>query len=360
MPTTRAASSPALLRRPDDWRALLAESTFRPADLPRRLGLDPAALDAVAARYPMRINPYVLGLVRTPADPLGRQVLPSPEELRDPRGVADPLGEDRQAPVPLVVHRYPDRVLFTVSNRCAVYCRFCLRKRQVGRAAPIAWQDLAPGLDYIRGQAAVREVILSGGDPLLRSDEQLAELLASLRAIPHVRLLRLHTRTPAVLPQRITPGLVRRLQGFQPLWINTHFNHPAEITPEAAAACGRLVDAGFPVGCQTVLLRGINDAPAVMGALLRRLVELRVRPYYLHHPDPVAGTAHFRLPLDRGLTLMEALRGHLSGLCLPQYVVDLPGGGGKLPLLPESILERGPGRLRVRNFQGQVYHLASE
>lgn len=347
--------APAAGRRFAAWQELLAASVTSPADLPSRLGIDRPALEAVAARYPMRINPYLLDLVGSPADPLGRQLLPHPEELADLRGVPDPLDEERQSPVPLVVHRYPDRVLFVVSHRCAAYCRFCLRKRQVGRRGPITWNDLKAGLDYIRAQPAVGEVILSGGDPLLRPDEELGELLAALRAIPHVRLLRIHSRTPATLPQRITPALVRLLGRFQPVYVNTHFNHPVEITPQAAAACARLADGGVPLGCQTVLLKGVNDDPAVMARLLRDLAAIRVRPYYLHHPDPVAGTAHFRPPLAAGLALMEALRGRISGICLPQYVIDLPGGGGKVPLLPESIVAREAGRLRLRNFQGELY-----
>ena len=338
-----------------DWRALLAGSLTTTEALTRHLPVDRDAIDRVIARYPMRINPYYLALVRQHGEPLRRQVVPDAEERRPGDRRPDPLREERQSPVAGIIHRYPDRVVFLVSNRCAVYCRFCMRKRQVGRAAPIGWRTLQEGMAYIRTAPQVRDVILSGGDPLLRADEQVEWLLAGLRDIPHVETIRIHSRVPATLPQRITPELTAMLRRFGPLYFNTHFNHVAEITPQAALACDRLVEAGIPTGCQTVLLRGVNDSPEAMQALMRRLAAIRVRPYYLHHLDPVAGTDHFRVPIRRGLGIMRSLRGHMSGLCVPQYMIDLPGGGGKIPLLPDYIKEIGEENMVVENYRGERF-----
>jgi len=269
--------------------------------------------------------------------------------------MADPLGEESDSPVPHLVHRYPDRVLFLVTYQCAVYCRFCTRKRAVGRAAAPTDEDLAKGVDYIRSRPVIRDVIVSGGDPFLLSDDRLSRILGSLRAIPHVEIVRVDTRVPCVLPQRVTDELCRALAVHHPLFVNTHFNHPREVTPEAKAACERLVDHGIPVGNQTVLLRGVNDDPPTMKALMQKLLAMRVRPYYLYQCDPVAGADHFRTGVDAGLRIMAALRGHTSGLAVPTYVIDAPGGGGKVPLLPEGVVELNDTQVVIRNHEGRRF-----
>jgi lysine 2,3-aminomutase len=358
--TARQTNTPPAIASADDfrntgWQALLANSLTSADQLAAHLPVDREALEQVIARYPMRINPYALAQIRRHGEPLRRQMVPCIKEISADDGQPDPLHEERQSPVNGIIHRYPDRVVFLVSNRCAVYCRFCMRKRQVGHAMPIGWEALQQGIDYIRASTGIRDVVLSGGDPLLRTDDQVEWLLAKLHAIAHVETIRIHSRVLSTLPQRITPDLAAILRRFAPLYVNTHFNHAAEITPQAEKACRLLVDAGIPVGCQTVLLRGVNDTPPVMQALMRRLVAIRVRPYYLHHMDPVAGTAHFRVPIGRGLALMRSLRGHLSGLCVPQYMIDLPGGGGKIPLLPDYVKETREDTMVVENYQGERF-----
>ncbi len=303
---------------------------------------------------PVKINPYFRSLIRSADDPIGRQVLPDPRELDDCNIEPDPLSEARQSPTPLVIHRYPQRVVFTVSNQCAVFCRFCMRKRTVHKQSRPAPQAIHSGLAYIAGNPEINEVILSGGDPFMLKDESLISILAALKKIRHVKLLRIHTRIPAVWPQRITIGLARRLSLFHPLFINIHFNHPNEITPQSIQACARLADTGIALGSQTVLLKGVNDEPGVLRTLFTRLLEIRVRPYYLHQIDRVPGTAHFQVPLDKGLQLMAALRGRISGMAMPHYMIDLPGGGGKVELLPEAIVKKTPGFYHVRNFQGHI------
>jgi len=311
---------------------LLAASVTDAAELGRRLTADTEALSRVAARYPLRIPRPFLDAIQAPGDPLWRQAVPDARELAKGSDVADPLHEARQSPVPHVIHRYPDRVVFLISNRCALYCRFCMRKRQVGRPRDITWEAIRRGVDYVRANEAIREVILSGGDPLLRPDAQLAEILSALRTIAHLEVIRIHTRVPAALPQRVTPHLAALLRRFAPVWLNAHFNHPAELTPAAAQALGRLAEAGIPLGSQTVLLRGVNDSAEALQALFRSLLRLRVQPYYLHHLDPVAGTGHFRVSLAHGVQLMRTLQQRMFAMDLPCYMLDLPGGGGKIPL----------------------------
>ena len=342
------------IQSPVPWRELAAASITTPEQLARHIPLNPAALDPVAARYPMRITPYYLQVIQKAGMPLVKQAVPAKEELDDGKLAADPLAEESQSPVPGLTHRYPDRVILLVSSVCAVYCRFCMRKRKVGRPATVNADTIAAGLDYIRRTPAVREVILTGGDPLMRSDHTLAAILEALQAMDHVEVTRIHTRIPAVLPQRITPALSSRLRKYLPLYINTHFNHPAELTPQAVGALARLADAGIPLGSQTVLLRGVNDNPAVMTALFRGLLKARVKPYYLHHPDPVAGTAHFRLPVAQGLAILKTLHGHISGMAIPHYMIDLPGGGGKVPLTPQNIQQSAEGMLTVENYTGSL------
>ncbi len=337
-----------------DWRKQRQQSITSADELAAHLPVDREAVAAVARVYPLRIPRAYLRLIRSPRDSFWRQAVPDPAELANSGASPDPSGEERQSPADHLVHRYPDRVVLLISNRCALYCRFCMRKRRVGRQANIDWPQIRQAVAYIGSSPGIREVILSGGDPLLRQDEQLAETLAALRRLPQIEIIRIHTRIPAVLPERVTAALVQMLQQFAPLYVNLHFNHPEEITPAAAAACSRLADAGIPLGSQSVLLKGVNDQVATMRRLMRRLAAVRVRPYALHHPDPVAGTAHFRVPLARGLQIMRSLRGHISGLCVPHYMVDLPAGGGKVPLLPDYWRQQG-GQVEVMNYEGRLF-----
>lgn len=340
----------------ETWQKLLQDSITRPAQITPRFGIDPAPLDAVAAQYPMRIPLYYLSLIHSAGDPIWRQAVPDTAELHDNVCFVDPLDEENQSPVPNLVHRYPDRVLFLVCAECAMYCRFCTRKRKVGGEHMVINGDtIAQGIDYIRRHEEIRDVILSGGDPLLLADEKLDGILAALRAIPHVEIIRIGSRVPVVLPQRITMGLIRVLRKHHPLYLNTHFNHPDEITSTSARACARLADAGIPLGNQTVLLRGVNDDPAVMKRLMQQLLAIRVRPYYLYQADMAQGTDHFRTSVAEGLEIVRALRGHTSGLGVPAFVIDAPGGGGKIPLLPDYLQELNAEEVRLKNYRGELY-----
>ncbi|RII27882.1 MAG: lysine 2,3-aminomutase [Geobacter sp.] len=334
----------------EPWQRQLAAAIIDPAEIAARFGVDSKPLQEVTARYPFRITPHYLSLIEAPDDPIWRQCMPDPRELYDDRQNPDPLNEESLSPVPGLIHRYPDRVVLLVSNACAMYCRFCMRKRQVGCGCRKT--DLASALAYIAVTPAIRDVTLSGGDPLLLPDDELADLLTRLRAISHVEMIRIGSRVPVTLPSRITPKLCRLLKRFHPLYVNTHFNHPRELTPQAAAACGRLADAGIPLGNQTVLLKGVNDDTSVMKRLVQGLLAIRVRPYYIHQIDLVRGTGHFRTSVRRGLEVMEGLRGHTSGLAIPYYVIDLPGGKGKVPLLPDNGEWRGD-TLLLRNYLGE-------
>jgi lysine 2,3-aminomutase len=339
----------------ESWQRLLQNSLTDPAPLARKFGLDPTPLREVAERYPMRINPYYLSLIREVGDPIWKQAMPDALELQDQVCHVDPLNEENQSPVPNLVHRYPDRVLFIISSTCAMYCRFCTRKRKVGCADMAISEDtIAAGIDYIRRHTEIRDVILSGGDPLLRSDESLERILGRLRAIPHVEIIRIGSRVPVVLPQRITPNLVRVLRKYHPLYLNTHFNHPDEMTEQSAKACARLANAGIPLGNQTVLMRGINDDPQVMKRLMQKLLSIRVRPYYIYQADLVQGTDHFRTSVEEGLEVMRALRGYTSGMAVPAYVIDAPGGGGKIPLLPDYLQQLGS-EVVLKNYRGDTY-----
>jgi lysine 2,3-aminomutase len=339
----------------ETWQRLLQASVTRPGELTRRFGVDPRPLEAVAERYPMRVNPYYLSLIQSVGDPIWRQAVPAEAELHDHVCPADPLEEENQSPVPNLIHRYPDRALFLVYSECAMYCRFCTRKRKVGgENMVINRETLEEGLRYIRSHPEIRDVILSGGDPLLLADERLEWILKELRAIQSVEIIRIGTRVPVVLPQRITPALVRMLRRFHPLYINTHFNHPAEITDLSARACGRLVDVGIPMGNQSVLLRGVNDDPGTMKRLMQKLLAIRVKPYYIYQADMVQGTDHFRTTVEEGLSIIRALRGHTSGMAVPAYVIDAPGGGGKIPLLPDYLQELGD-EVVLKNYQGETY-----
>jgi len=336
------------------WTQQLADSVTTPEQLARHFGIDAAPLRAVAARYPLMITPHYLALIEQPGDPIWRQCVPDPQELAAGDLPEDSLNERAFTPVPGVVHRYPDRALLLVSGQCAGYCRFCTRKSRVGtRSLCFTPSQLNEGIDYIARTPEIRDVILTGGDPLLLGDTSLAGILARVHRIPHVEMIRIGSRVPVTLPARITPQLCRILRRFQPLYVNTHFNHPLELTDASARACARLADAGLPLGNQTVLLKGVNDDPAVMVALCRGLLAMRVRPYYLHHLDQTRGTAHFRVPVERGLTILSAMRGRVSGLGIPHYVVDPPGGEGKVPLLSENLIETGQS-MTVRTSRGIV------
>lgn len=315
-----------------------------------------AGLLAAAERFPLAITPYYASLIRNldATDPIFAMAVPRMEELFDPPFLLDdPLEEDEDMPVPGLVHRYPDRTLLIVTTTCAMYCRHCTRKRVAGqRETSISATRLRQVTAYLTEHPEICDVVVSGGDPLTMSTEALERVLAALRAIPTVQIIRIGTRCPVTLPMRITEELTAMLRKYHPVWVNTQFNHPRELTREAAQACGRLVDAGIPVGNQSVLLRGVNDDPAVMEELCRGLVRMRVRPYYLFQCDLVRGVEHFRTPLSRGIEIMEYLRGRVSGLAIPTFVVDAPGGGGKLPVLPSYVVSTSPTHTVLRNFEG--------
>lgn len=314
----------------------------------------PDSQSKVASRYPFKVTDYYAGLIGSVGDPIWLQCMPDERELNDEQQTADPLAESVLSPVPGLIHRYPDRVVMLISNRCAVYCRFCMRKRHVGSGEDyVSSPDLlSKALDYIRSNPAIHDVILSGGDPLMLDDSSLHSVLSRLRDISHVKIIRIGTRIPVTDPQRITPDLCLLLNKFHPLYINTHFNHPQEITSESSKACSMLADSGIPLGNQTVLLRGVNDDIATMRELMVRLLEIRVRPYYIHQMDLIKGTAHFRTPVSKGLEIIKALRGHVSGLAVPHYVIDLPNGKGKVALIPDMV-EREGDLLFLRTYQGE-------
>ncbi len=346
----------------NDWRWQIAHRVRTRAELERVLVLSPDEREAIergGAMLPFGVTPYYMSLVsrNDPLEPIRRSVIPSSLELvRVPGEADDPLGEDAHTPVPGLVHRYPDRVLLLATDFCSTYCRYCTRSRVVGHGEMPPREDrLERALEYIRRTPAVRDVLVSGGDPLAMTDDRLAWILARLRAIPHVEFVRLGTKVPAVLPQRVTPQLCRMLRKYHPLWMSLHFTHPSECTPETFAACTRLADAGIPLGSQTVLLRDVNDNVATMRELLHRLLLMRVRPYYLYQCDPISGSSHFRTSVAKGLEILAGLRGHTSGYAVPTFVIDAPGGGGKIPLQPDSVVGRDGDFLLLRNYEGRVF-----
>jgi lysine 2,3-aminomutase len=321
--------------------------------LPHRFPVDPPALEQVAATYPMRISPYYRDLLEEVGDPLWLQCVPDPRELQDQDGLEDPLDEENLSPVPNLVHKYPDRALFLISSECPVYCRFCTRKRKVGRPDMVINEaTIAAGIDYLRATPAITDVLLSGGDPLMLDDDRLDQILSRIRRIPSISTIRIGTRMPCTLPQRITPQLAGMLARHHPLFINTHFNHPRELTPAAHRACSLLADAGIPLGCQTVLLRGVNDDAATLAALFRGLLAMRVKPYYLFQLDQTRGTSHFRTTIEEGLAIMRQLIGHVSGMAIPTYALDAPGGGGKIPLTPDYVQTMAQ-ELRFTTYRGE-------
>jgi lysine 2,3-aminomutase len=348
----------------NDWRWQVRNRIQSLEGLTRILCLtedERSAMERHKGGLPVGITPYYASLLEGAGEcqPLRRTMVMRNAEYITTRGeAADPLSEDRFSPVPGLVHRYPDRALFLVTGFCPVYCRYCTRSRLVGKPGgeylfnTAQWER---ALDYIRSKPAIRDVLISGGDPLMLSDERLEWLLSRLRGIPHVEFLRVGTKVPAVLPQRITPALVRMLRRYHPLWMSIHFTHPDELTPEVTKACSRLADAGIPLGSQTVLLAGVNDDLETLRRLFQGLLKLRVRPYYLYQCDPVAGSAHFRVPVEKGLEIMDGLRGHTTGYAIPTYVIDAPGGGGKIPLLPDYYVEREGDDVVLRNYEGNLY-----
>jgi len=315
--------------------------------------------DATIARFPMSITPYYLSLIDTDNldnDPIFKQSFPSVLELHvNPEDMQDPLHEDTDSPVTGIIHRYPDRVLFLVSNMCSMYCRHCTRKRRVGDKDSIPNRaQIENGLKYIRNTPQIRDVLLSGGDPFMLSNRYLDWILTELRTIDHVEVIRIGTRMPVVLPYRITDDLVTILKRHHPLWINTHFNHPRELTKSSRKALAKLADAGIPLGNQSVLLAGINDCPRIMRSLVHKLVANRVRPYYLYQCDLSEGLSHFRTPVGKGIEILESLIGHTSGFCVPTYVIDAPGGGGKIPVMPNYLISWSANKVVLRNYEGVI------
>ncbi len=344
----------------DGWQAQLRRSITTVDELAEVLELSEAELvgarRAEAQGFPLRITPYYLALCHPSQQscPIRRQVVPRAEEaVAAPGDLLDPLGEEAHEAAPGLIRRYPDRALLVTTDQCAIYCRFCTRSRIVGGGdGPMSWRALEPAFAYIAAHPELRDIILSGGDPLAMSTARVVRLIARLREIPHVEVIRIATRVPVCLPQRIDRELTTALRAFHPLWIMTHFNHPKELTQEAVSACERLVDAGFPVMNQSVLLAGVNDDAPTLERLFRGLVRARVKPYYLLQMDPVRGTAHLRTSIAKGLELMAALQGRVSGIALPKLVVDTPGGMGKVPLAPTAVLRRSPGRTLLRTHRG--------
>lgn len=309
-------------------------------------------LDQVVQRFPYRASRYYTALLRAPGDPIWRQFVPDVLELKDETGWEDPLNEENLSPVPNLVHRYPDRVLWLISSECAVHCRFCTRKRRWSNPLPLTEEALQGALDYIASHSELRDVLLSGGDPLLLPLPRLEAILGNLRKIEHVEVIRIGTRVPCVLPERVTEALSGILARYHPLYVNIHFNHPWEITAESRRACTLLANAGIPLGSQTVLLRGVNDRVEVLGELFRKLLSLRVRPYYLMQMDLIQGASHFRTPLRTGLEILASLRNRISGMAIPHFVIDLPGGRGKVPLVPDWVEEIREGELTLRDYRG--------
>ncbi|MBC8042710.1 MAG: KamA family radical SAM protein, partial [Rhizobacter sp.] len=332
------------------WKNLLANSIETPEEVHRIFGEDLEMMKKLEGEFNIRINPYYASLIKEKNDPIYKQVVPSADELIAGCCVDDPLNEERDSPVQSITHRYPDRVLFLVAHECAIYCRFCTRKRKVSDSSKISLKYLDDGINYIREHTEIRDIVLSGGDPLTLSDRRIEYILKSLREIPHVEVIRIGTKIPCVLPQRITKKLCSIIKKYHPVYVNTHFNHPRELTPEAKKACEMLADSGVPVGNQSVLLKGVNDDPQTMKTLMQGLLKMRVRPYYIYQADIVKGTEHFRTKVEKGLEIIQALRGHTSGLAVPHFVIDSPGGGGKIPLLPHYIQEMNSKEVVMKNY----------
>ena len=344
----------------NDWRWQLRNSITTLEGLKKIMPLSEKeimAINNLKGRLPLRITPYFASLIYNSrqSHPLRRIVIPVVEELiQMPVEKSDPLHEEESSPVKGIVHRYPDRVLFTVTQVCSAYCRYCTRSHSVGKLDKLGKNDFEKAFEYIRNHREVRDVLISGGDPLTMSDEMLDYILKNLRNIPHVEIIRIGTRIPVVLPQRVTNNLISILRKYHPLFISLHFSHPDEITDECAEACNKLADGGFPLGSQTVLLKGINDNVETMKRLFHKLLMIRVRPYYLYQCDLIPGSSHFRTSVRKGLEIIKGLRGFTSGYAIPQFVVDAPGGGGKIPLLPDYVVEHTNEKIVLRNYKGII------
>ena len=342
-----------------DWRWQLAHRITTLDELKQIVALtadEEAGIVNCLESLRMAITPYYASLIDpdNPACPIRMQAVPTGAELQFGKyDMSDPLHEDKDSPVKGLTHRYPDRVLMLITDQCSMYCRHCTRRRLAGvRDQARSRDQIDACIDYIRRTPVIRDVILSGGDALLMSDNRIEDILRQLREIEHVEIIRFGTRTPVVMPQRITPEFCQMLRKYHPIYVNTHFNHPSEITPEAIEACTRLVDAGVPVGNQSVLLRNINDCPQLMKKLMQQLVKIRVKPYYIYQCDMSQGIEHFRTPISSGIQVIEYLRGHTSGLAVPTYVVDAPGGGGKIPVMPQYLISQNAGKAVLRNYEG--------
>lgn len=345
----------------NDWKWQVKNRIETLDELKKYIELSPEEEEGIAKSLQtlrMAITPYYLSLI-DPEDkncPIRKQAIPTKAETHiSAADLLDPLHEDEDSPVPGLTHRYPDRVLFLITDMCSMYCRHCTRRRfagQTDRESPS--ERIQKSIDYIAKTPQVRDVLLSGGDALMVSDKMLESIIQRLRQIPHVEIIRIGTRTPVVCPQRITDDLVNMLKKYHPIWLNTHFNHPKEITPESTEACAKLADAGIPLGNQSVLLRGVNDCVYTMKKLVHELVKIRVRPYYIYQCDLSMGLEHFRTPVSKGIEIIEGLRGHTSGFAVPTFVVDAPGGGGKIPVMPTYLISQSPGKVVLRNFEGVI------
>lgn len=339
----------------EQWQQMVRDSVHTVDQLVEKFGIDRTVAESLNEFFQVRINPYYLGLIREPGDPIWLQCVPDIRELNDFDANDDPLNEDAMSPVPNITHRYPDRALFLTTSQCGLYCRFCTRKRKVGDQDKISMKGLEAAFNYLEQHTEIRDVILSGGDPLMLTDVMLEKILKRLRTIPHIEIIRLGTKMPCVLPQRITPKLVEMLKKYHPIYVNTHFNHPWEITPESTKACEMLSNAGCPVGNQMVLMKGVNDDPMVVRDLMQKLLKIRVRPYYIYMADQTKGTHHFRTSIAKGLEIIEKLRGWTSGLAVPHFVIDAPGGGGKIPLIPNYVLHYDEDKIILRNYENKVF-----
>jgi lysine 2,3-aminomutase len=337
------------------WQQMIRDSVHSVDQLVDKFGIDRKVAEGLDEFFQARINPYYLSLIRYTGDPIWKQCVPDKAELDDIEGFEDPLQEDAMSPVPNITHRYPDRALFLTTSQCGMYCRFCTRKRKVGNSDKISMKELESAFKYLEKHTEIRDVVMSGGDPLMLTDTMLEKILKRLRQIPHLEIIRIGSKMPCVLPHRITPKLVEMIKKYHPIYVNTHFNHPWEITPESRKACEMLANAGIPVSNQAVLMKGVNDDADVMKELFQKLLQIRVRPYYLYMADETRGANHFRTSLDKGLDIMFKLRGHTSGLAVPHFVIDAPGGGGKIPVLPQYILHRDEDRIVMRNYKNEVF-----
>lgn len=360
-------SRPAIWRNVEDekwndWKWQLANRITTSSQLKDIFGIgsdEQKQIDMCLERFRMSITPYYASLmdVNDKNCPVRQQCIPTEKELhKNPGELNDPLAEVEQSPVSNIIHRYPDRVLFLLTDKCAMYCRHCTRRRLVGKTdCSVSEEAVVNALEYIRKNTAIRDVLLSGGDPLMLPEGKLENIISRLREIPHVEIIRIGTRVPVVLPMKITDELLQMLRKYHPIWINTHFNHPKEITAASTRACEMIADAGIPLGNQSVLLKGINDDASVLRELYTKLVKIRVRPYYLYQCDVAEGIGHFRTPVEQGIEIMRSLRGYISGYAVPTFVIDAPMGGGKIPINPEYLVSINSDQVVMRNYKGEFY-----